>query len=254
MKEASADHEEIEAAQAEGVEFHFLTNPVAIVSENGEVTGVRVTRMELTEPDARGRRGVKPVPGSEFVIPCKTLIAAIGQKLERDVFTEADGVQLDRRGNISVTEALATSRPGVFAGGDCATGPTTLIGGLSHGQRAADSIDEYLSRGSVGFVPRVRMGNLIRDCRLLDDGGLESPQVATVRHPCPHLPIAEREKNFREVDVTYDEKSAIKESERCMACYRLFAVVTPRPIPGNDQEKKPIEFDTPIDYSKLGVN
>ena len=125
IKEASADHEEIEAAQAEGVEFHFLTNPVAIVSENGEVTGVRVTKMELTEPDARGRRGVKAIPGSEFVIPCKTLIAAIGQKLERNVFSEADGVQLDRRGNISVTEALATSRPGVFAGGDCATGRTT---------------------------------------------------------------------------------------------------------------------------------
>ena len=253
IKEASADHEEIEAAEAEGVEFHFLTNPVAIVSENGEVTGVRVTKMELTEPDARGRRGVKAIPGSEFIIPCKTLIAAIGQKLERNVFSEADGVQLDRRGNISVTEALATSRPGVFAGGDCATGPTTLIGGLSHGQRAADSIDEYLSRGSVGFVPRSRMGKLIRDCRLLEDDELETPQVKLERHPCPHLPIKERDQNFREVDVTYTEHDAIKESERCMACYRLFAVVTPRPIPGNDQEKTPIKFDTPIDYSKLGV-
>ena len=97
------------------------------------------------------------------------------------------------------------------------------------------------------------MGKLIRDCRLLEDDELETPQVKLERHPCPHLPIKEREKNFREVDVTYTEHDAIKESERCMACYRLFAVVTPRPIPGNDHEKTPIKFDTPIDYSKLGV-
>ena len=254
IKEASADHEEIEAAEAEGVEFHFLTNPVAILSEAGEVTGVKVTKMELTEPDARGRRGVRAVPGSEFVIPCKTLIAAIGQKLERGALAEADGVQLNRWGNISVTEALATSRPGVFAGGDCATGPTTLIGGLSLGQLAADSIDEYLSRGSVGFVPRNRMAKLLSDCKLLEDGGLEYPQVPAERAPCPHLPLKDREKNFKEVDITYSEEEAIAESERCMACYRLIAVVTPRPIPGNEQEKKPIEFDTPIDYSNLGVN
>ena len=234
IKEASADMEEIEAAQAEGVEFHFLTNPVAIVSEDSKVTGVKVTRMELTEKDARGRRGVRPVEGSEFVIPCSTLIAAIGQKMEKDVLTDADGVLLDRRGNIAVTEALATSRPGVFAGGDCATGPTTLIDGLAHGQRAADSIDEYLSRGSVGFVPRARMGRIIRDCRLLEDGAPRLPQPKLTRNPCPHIPIAEREKNFREVDLTMSPAEARNESLRCMRCYRLFAVVTPRPIPGND--------------------
>ena len=231
--EASADAEEIEAAQAEGVQFHFLTNPVQILSEGGRVCGVRLTRMELTEKDARGRRGVQPVPGSEFDLPCTTLIASIGQKVERNVFADADGVLLDRRGNISVTPALATSRPGVFAGGDCATGPTTLIGGLAQGKLAAESIDEYLSRGSVGFTPRNRMGEIIRKCHLLEDGAPYIPRVKKPRNKLPSIPVAEREGNFREVDITFSKDQAENEADRCMRCYRLFSVVTPRPIPGN---------------------
>ena len=234
--EASADPEEIEAAQAEGVQFHFLTNPVRILSENGRVCGVRLTRMELTEKDARGRRGVRAVEGSEFDVPCGTLIASIGQKVERNVFADADGVLLDRRGNISVTPALATSRPGVFAGGDCATGPTTLIGGLAQGKLAAQSIDEYLSRGSVGFTPRNRMGELIAKCRLLEDGAPYIPRVKKPRNKLPCIPVAEREGNFREVDITFSKDQAENEADRCMRCYRLFAVVTPRPIPGNHSD------------------
>ena len=230
---ATADAEEIEAAMDEGVEFHFLTNPTDIIQENGVVTGVRLTKMELTEKDARGRRGVRPVEGSDFVIPCSTLIAAIGQKLDRTVLPEDEGVLFDRWGNIAVNSALATSRPGVFAGGDCATGPTTLIGGLAHGERAAYSIDEYLSRGSVGFVPRFRMGQIIHDCKLLEDGEPKMPVRPAPREVLPHIPVCEREKNFREVDLTFTNEQAYREAQRCMRCYRLFAVVTPRPIPGN---------------------
>ncbi|MDL2059393.1 FAD-dependent oxidoreductase [Mesosutterella sp. AGMB02718] len=235
-QDASADPDEIEAAREEGIEFHFLTNPVSILSEDGHVTGVKLTRMRQTERDARGRRGVKPIEGSEYDVSCSTLIAAIGQKVERNVLSEADGVLLDRRGNISVNSALATSRPGVFAGGDCASGPTILIEGLAKGQMAANSIDEYLSRGSVGFTPRTRMGEIIHDCRLLDDGAdytliLKRPRVET-----PHIPVSERN-NFREVDLTISTEAAEHEAERCMRCYRMYAVVTPRPIPGNDTDR-----------------
>lgn len=233
--EASADAEEIEAAKEEGVEFHFLNNPVQLLSENGQVTGVRLTKMELTEKDARGRRGVKAVPGSEYDLPCSMVIAAIGQKLERDVFSDADGVLLDRRGNIAVNGALATSRPGVFAGGDCATGPTTLIGGLAHGQLAADSIDEYLSRGSVGFTARNRMGEIIRSCKLLDDTPIVIPVLPQSRNKFPQLAPQARCANFEEVDQTFSTEQAEREASRCMRCYRMYAVVTPRPIPGNTE-------------------
>ena len=243
VHEASADPEEIRAAQDEGVEFHFLTNPVGMEVENGRVTGVRLTRMELTEKDARGRRGVRAIEGSEFVLPCATLIAAIGQKLDRTVFNESDGILFDRRGNIAVTSALATSRPGVFAGGDCATRPTTPVGGLPHGERAAYSIDEYLSRGSVGFVPRFRMGQIIHDLKLLEDGRPEQPHRKMPREELPHISIQDREGTFTEVDLGFTAEQAEREAARCMRCYRLYAVVTPRPIPGNER----------VDYQKEKV-
>jgi formate dehydrogenase beta subunit len=238
--EASADQEEIDAAIDEGVEFHFLTNPTAINGEDGRVTGVRLTRMELTEKDARGRRGVRAVEGSEFDLSCATIIAAIGQKVERDVFSEADGVLLNRWGTISVTPALATTRPGVFAGGDCATGPTTLIGGLAQGEKAAYSIDEYLSRGSVGFTPRSRMGEIIRDCKLLEDVEPVTPVRTATRQKVPHISVQDREKNFCEVDLTFTDEQARLEAQRCMRCYRIYAVVTPRPIPGNYNNKRTV--------------
>ena len=236
--EASADPEEIEAAMAEGVQFHYLTNPTQILSENGHVVGVEVTEMELTQKDARGRRGVRPVEGSNYRLPCTMIIAAIGQKMERNVFNDADGVLLDRWGNIAVNSALATSRPGVFAGGDCATGPTTLIGGLAQGERAANSIDEYLSRGSVGFTPRTRMGEIIHDCHLLEDGTPDRLEVKKPRAKLQQIPVEERECNFREVDLTLSPEQARREADRCMRCYRLYAVATPRPIPGNIEAER----------------
>ncbi len=235
--QASADKEEIEAAKLEGVEFHFLTNPVKILSEDGHVSGLRLTEMEIVGRDSRGRPSVRPKHGSEFDVSCSTVIAAIGQKLERNVFTDADGVLLDRWGNISVSPALATSRPGVFAGGDCATGPTTLIGGLAQGARAANSIDEYLSRGSVGFTPRSRMGEIIRDLKLLEDGAPRVPVLKKPRHSVPTIPVGDRECNFREVDLTFSDDVARYEAERCMRCYRMYAVATPRPIPGNEAQR-----------------
>lgn len=234
--EASADQEEIDTAIDEGVAFHFLTNPSGINQEDGKVTGVRLTRMELTEKDARGRRGVRPIEGSEFDLPCTTVIAAIGQKVERNVFSEADGVLFNRWGNISVTPALATTRPGVFAGGDCATGPTTLIGGLAQGEKAAYSIDEYLSRGSVGFTARTRMGEIIRDCKLLEDTEPVTHVKPEPREKVPHIPVQDRN-NFCEVDLTFSDEQVQREAKRCMRCYRIYAVVTPRPIPGNRTDK-----------------
>ena len=143
---------------------------------------------------------------------------------------------LSRWGTISVTPALATTRPGVFAGGDCATGPTTLIGGLAQGEKAAYSIDEYLSRGSVGFTPRSRMGEIIRDCKLLEDVEPVTPVRTAPRQKAPHTDVAHRN-NFCEVDLTFSDEQVRKEAQRCMRCYRIYAVVTPRPIPGNYNNK-----------------
>ncbi len=230
--DAPADHEEILAAKEEGIIFHFLANPDQILSENGRVSGLRCVRMEQAEPDASGRRGVKPIPGSQWELPCSHVIAAIGQAIDSAAI-QNDEVQFDRRGNIAVNEALATSRPGVFAGGDCATGPTTLIGGMAQGKIAAQSIHDYLTRGSVGFTPRARLSELVKNGKLLDGGATVALQQKMARTPLKSLPPEERSHNFEEVDLVMTSEEAVREANRCMRCYRLYSVVTQLPIPGN---------------------
>lgn len=178
------------------------------------------------------------IPGTEFVIPCSHVISAIGQRIDQSIFCEEDGVLFDRRGNISVTASLATSRPAVFAGGDCATGPTTLIGGMGQGQLAAESIHEYLTRGSVGFVARSRMGQMISKLKLMKDTEPIAPVKKVAPTPMPELEPELRCKNFEEVELGFSDQDAAKEASRCMRCYRLFAVMTQLPIPGVEVRKE----------------
>lgn len=229
---APADPEEITSAMEEDIDFQFLTNPTEVIVENGRVTGVRVVRMAEGEPDASGRRSVKPVPGSEFVIPCSYVIAAIGQKLDKDVFCEEDGVELTRWGTIVVNESLMTTRPGVFAGGDAAAGPTSLIWGMAQGKDAAIAIHEYMNESS-DFISRNRMTHLIKAGRLLDESCAPlNPVVFRKRNEIPKLNPAARVDNWDEVELGFKDEQAWNEADRCMRCYRLFAVATLNPIPG----------------------
>ena len=230
---APADPEEIIAAKAEGIQFHFLSLQEAILSEEGHVTGLQIVKMRQIPVEGSSRGKLERIEGTETVIPCTNLIAAIGQRLDREVLCDDDGIMFDRRGNISVTEALATTRPGVFAGGDSATGPTTLIDGMAQGQIAAQSIHEYLTRGSVGFVARRRMGEIVKKGKLLQENDPKIDLCQQKRQPQKTLPIDARQGNFEEVDLPMTETEAIAEADRCMRCYRIYGVVTQLPIPGN---------------------
>lgn len=198
--QAPADPLEIKAAKEEGIEFHFLTAQKELVLENGKVTGLRCIKLREGAPEANGRRKLIEIPGTEFVIPCSNVISAIGQRIDQSIFEQKDNILFDKRGNISVTESLATSRPGVFAGGDCATGPTTLIGGMAQGQTAAESIHEYLTRGSVGFEPRSRMTQMIKKCNLLEETEPVLPTIHQDRQQMPELAPEIRAHNFEEVE------------------------------------------------------
>ena len=173
------------------------------------------------------------IEGTDTVIACDTLIAAIGQRLDQQVLCDDDGIMFDRRGNIQVSEALATTRPGVFAGGDSATGPTTLIDGMAQGQIAAQSIHEYLTRGSVGFVPRRRMSELLKRAHIMEEKDPTIDLCSTPRHELKTLSVEERRGNFEEVDLSMTDEEAIREANRCMRCYRIFGVTTQLPVPGN---------------------
>ena len=226
-----ADHEEVVAADDEDIEFHTLTNPTRLITEHGKVVGVELVRMEQSEPDESGRRKVKPIPGSEFTIPCDTFIAAIGQQVENGAVVEGDGVAFDKWRCVAADNSLATSRPGVFAGGDCVTGPSTLIYAMAAGLKAARSIDDWIQLGTTRFFRRSRMRKLISDNRFLANELVEAPVRNEYRVHNPELDPELRKHMFGEVEQTISNKEAYAEAQRCMRCYRVYSVVTQHPIP-----------------------
>ncbi|HEY3365343.1 MAG TPA: NADPH-dependent glutamate synthase [Symbiobacteriaceae bacterium] len=149
--EMSARAEEYEHAVEEGVQFHWLTAPVRILGgEDGWVNGLECVRMELGEPDASGRRSPVAVPGSEFILPVDTVILALGTTPNPILLKATPGLPTNRHGCVVADPATgATTRPGVFAGGDVVTGAATVILAMGAGQKAARGIHEYLSRTPV---------------------------------------------------------------------------------------------------------
>ena len=144
--ELPARKEEVHHAHEEGVEFKMLTNPVEILSdEKGWVRGIKCIRMELGEPDESGRRSPVPVEGSEFEIPCDTVIMALGTSPNPLIARTTGGLETTRRGCLVADENGATTRPGVFAGGDAVTGAATVILAMGAGRKAAAAIHAYLS-------------------------------------------------------------------------------------------------------------
>jgi formate dehydrogenase (NADP+) beta subunit len=227
-----ADGEEIEAAEKEGIVFHFLSNPTRILSENGRIAGMELVEMRPTEVDARGRRNVVPVPGTEHTLHCSTLIAAIGQQVRSGALKPEDGVSLNRWKCVDADKTtLLSSRPGVFAGGDCVSGPSTLIHAMANGLKAARAIDDWIRLGEVRFFPRSRMRQILSDNRLLVEDCVEVPVKSEYRVHHPELDPEIRRQMFEEVEQPISAEEAYKEAKRCMRCFRLYSVITDRPIP-----------------------
>ncbi len=155
MEELPARKEEVEHAMEEGIDFQILRNPVEILGykneadprdpKNGFVTGIKVQKMELGEPDAKGRRRPIAIKDSEYVIDVDTVIMSIGTSPNPLIKNTTPGLQINDHGGIIVNEAGLTSRQGVYAGGDAVTGAATVISAMGAGKLAAKGIDEYLT-------------------------------------------------------------------------------------------------------------
>jgi glutamate synthase (NADPH/NADH) small chain len=142
--ECPARAEEVHHAEEEGIEFHWLTNPVEVLDDGkGGVRAMRCIRMELGEPDDSGRRRPIPVAGSEFEFGTDQVVFAIGTNAN-PIIGQTSKLRLNRRGYIETDETLATSMAGVFAGGDIVTGAATVIEAMGAGRKAARSIKNYL--------------------------------------------------------------------------------------------------------------
>jgi glutamate synthase (NADPH/NADH) small chain len=142
--ECPARAEELHHAEQEGVTFHWLTNPVAVLDDGGGgVSALRCVRMALGEPDASGRRRPVPVPGSEHDVETDLVVFAIGTNAN-PIMGQTSPLQLTARGYIDVDADLHTSMAGVFAGGDIVTGAATVIEAMGAGRKAARSMKRYL--------------------------------------------------------------------------------------------------------------
>jgi glutamate synthase (NADPH/NADH) small chain len=145
--ELPARSEEVHHAKDEGIEFHFLTAPVAVIGDDNRwVTGLKCVQMKLGEPDASGRARPEPVPGSEFILPCDVVVVAIGTRANPLLTATCPDLKLNKHGNILIDENGMTSVPGVFAGGDIVRGAATVILAMGDGKKAAKSMDAFLTR------------------------------------------------------------------------------------------------------------
>ena len=156
MEELPARKEEVEHAEEEGIEFRLLCNPTEIVGynnpedardpKNGFVTGIKCVKMELGEPDAKGRRRPVVIPGSEFEIEVDTVVISIGTSPNPLIKSTTEGLEVNDHGGIIVNEDGLSSRKAVYAGGDVVTGAATVISAMGAGKTAAKAIDEYLAK------------------------------------------------------------------------------------------------------------
>ena len=221
-KEMPANVVEIEAAEHEGVEYHFLAAPVRVAGdENGNATHLEYLKMDLGEPDASGRRRPVPVEGSETLLEADMIISAIGQRPDVS-FKQGDG-ELDALGitrwntidNEPVT--LTTNMPTIFTGGDSATGASLVVEAIGGGRRAARSIHQYLMGEEIKAPENVLFKTHIPGSLFDRVEGI----VASERAKMPELPVNSRIKTFEEVDLVLSEAAALKEADRCLGCCRL---------------------------------
>lgn len=146
-KELPARVEEVHHAKEEGLDFHLLCNPTEVIGdEKGWVTGLRCIRMALGEPDESGRRRPVEVPDSAFEIPVDVVIMSLGTSPNPLISGTTPGLESNKWGCLVANEEGATSRPGVFAGGDAVTGAATVILAMGAGRKAAAAIDDYIKQ------------------------------------------------------------------------------------------------------------
>ena len=208
--EMPAANEEIEEAEIEGVRLYDGQGPLRVLGRDGKVTGLETVRTKSVF-DAQGKFNPSFEEHSESTIECDTVILAIGQAPRLDFLRPEDGVDISSRGLI-VTDrrTLMTSAAGVFAGGDCVFGPRLIIDSVGDGKRIARGIDAYLT-GRTDPDPEIEV-EILSHHRMFPD------YMEIERQPIPMVPL-DRRTGVTEVELVYDEKSAVQEARRCLHCW-----------------------------------
>lgn len=201
--------EEIRGAEEEGVQFHFLVNPVTVLGDKA-VTGVRLQRQRLSDFDRTGRQRPEAIPGSEFDMPCDLLVPAIGQI----TWVDDETLALYRRASFKVGKAFELDVPGVFAAGDAVTGPATVVQAVAHGNQVALIVDRWLKTGEMGGVYYHPKRHDIPQLYNLDDyADLRRPKTNTLS-PVERV----HRHDFHEVELEFDAFTIQEECKRCLRC------------------------------------
>jgi NADH-quinone oxidoreductase subunit F len=205
-----ATHEEIAGAEEEGVQFHFLVTPVAILGDD-HIAGVRLQRQHLGDYDSSGRRKPVPVPGTEYDMACDLLIPAIGQI----TWVEDESLGMHRKATFDVGKAFELNVPGVFAAGDSVSGPGTVVQSVGHGNLVAQAVDAYLTTGQLSEVYVKPKRHDIPQLFNLDDyADARRPKAVMLSPEARH----KRTGRFDEVEMLLDERTVQEECKRCLRC------------------------------------
>ncbi|MFC1892496.1 FAD-dependent oxidoreductase [Chloroflexota bacterium] len=208
-----AENYEIEQAEEEGISVHPSLTFSRILGKDGRVTGVECIELKSVEFDEDGRPHVEVLEGTEHILPADTVIFAVGQRTDLSNLSGHSLIETTRRGTIAIDgETLAASRPGVFAAGDAARGPSSVIEAIADGQRAAFYIDRYLQGNVLKVRPRQTLQ--ASDIKVEIPTDVEKQE----RQQMPVLPAAERALSFREVALGYTPEMAVAEANRCLNC------------------------------------
>ena len=209
-EEMPAALEETEEAEEEGIKIHAGFGPKEIIGENGRAVALEVLKTKSVF-DANRRFSPTFYENSETRLDCDTIIMAIGQAPNLQFLTTEDGVEVSPRGLIAVNpQTLMTSASAVFAGGDCVFGPRLIIDSVADGKRAAVGIDEFL-RGTEHSAPIVEV-------QVLERHRMPLNLLDLVRPPIPMLPL-NRRTGVTEVEIGFDEETAMAEAQRCLHCW-----------------------------------
>lgn len=216
QEEMPAEPYEVEEALHEGVEMLFLMAPNKIIIEDGKKM-LSCIRMTLGEPDRSGRRRPVPIEGSEFDIEADTIIGAIGQSTNTQFLYNDLPVKLNKWGDIEINgKTSQTSEINIFAGGDCVTGPATVIQAVAAGRHASEAIHSFLMKG---YVHEANMDYSCSRGSMEDLPKWEFEDMPRFeRAKMPAITVADRINNFTEVELGYSEQTAREEARRCLRC------------------------------------
>jgi len=211
--EMPATREEVEEAEEEGVKVMYLVSPQAVIAENGRVTGLRMLTHVLGEPDESKRRRPEGVEGTEFTLECDLVIPAVGQKVRVEDIGGA--LTVTGWGTLNADEDTgATGVEGVFAAGDCVTGPTSVIAAVASGRRTAVTIDKFLAGDDAFLEYDEKLDAVDKAGPLLRIEELrKQPRV-----PLELRDASRRKGDFKEYIPTMTEEEAVAEAQRCLNC------------------------------------